>query len=75
MSYNGGMNFGLLADYDALPDVDRIAEGIEASLAELVTLARRRQTGEVRTARHAATNGAQAEAPVPPTSEPSVAPA
>jgi diacylglycerol O-acyltransferase / wax synthase len=40
MSYNGGMNFGLLGDYDALPDIDRIGEGIEASLAELVALAR-----------------------------------
>jgi WS/DGAT/MGAT family acyltransferase len=42
MSYNGQMNFGLLADYDAVPDLDRIADGIEASLAELVALARRR---------------------------------
>ena len=40
MSYNGEMNFGLLGDYDALPDIDAVAEGIEASLAELVTLAR-----------------------------------
>jgi diacylglycerol O-acyltransferase len=42
MSYNGQMNFGLLGDYDALPDIDRIADGIEASLAELLALARRR---------------------------------
>ncbi len=41
MSYNGKMNFGLLGDYDALPDIDSIGEGIEASLAELVALARR----------------------------------
>ena len=34
------MNFGLLGDYDALPDLDVIAEGIEASLAELLALAR-----------------------------------
>ena len=40
MSYNGRMNFGLLGDYDALPDIATIAEGIEASLAELLTLAR-----------------------------------
>ena len=40
MSYNGRMNFGLLGDYDALPDIDAIAEGIEASLAELLALAR-----------------------------------
>jgi diacylglycerol O-acyltransferase len=42
MSYNGQMNFGLLGDYDALPDIDRISDGVEASLAELVALARRR---------------------------------
>jgi WS/DGAT/MGAT family acyltransferase len=40
MSYNGRMNFGLLGDYDALPDIGVIAEGIEGSLAELLTLAR-----------------------------------
>ena len=43
ISYNGRMNFGLLADYDALPDVASIAEGIEASLAELLVLARERR--------------------------------
>jgi hypothetical protein len=37
------MNFGLLSDYDALPDIDAIAEGIEASLAELLALARRQR--------------------------------
>jgi WS/DGAT/MGAT family acyltransferase len=42
MSYNGHINFGLLADYDALDDVDDIAGGIRDALAELVTLARRR---------------------------------
>jgi diacylglycerol O-acyltransferase / wax synthase len=41
MSYNGAMNFGLLGDYDALPDIGSIAEGIEASLAELVARAAR----------------------------------
>jgi diacylglycerol O-acyltransferase / wax synthase len=35
MSYNGRIGFGLLADYDAVGDVDEIAEGISASLAEL----------------------------------------
>jgi diacylglycerol O-acyltransferase / wax synthase len=43
MSYNGRMNFGLLGDYDALPDIDAIAEGIEASLSELLTLARQQR--------------------------------
>jgi len=39
MSYDGAVTFGLLADYDALADVDVIAHDISASLAELVALA------------------------------------
>jgi diacylglycerol O-acyltransferase / wax synthase len=39
MSYNGQMSFGLLGDYDAVPDIGVVAEGIGASLAELVALA------------------------------------
>jgi WS/DGAT/MGAT family acyltransferase len=39
MSYDGTVGFGLLADLDALPDVQTIADGISASLAELVTRA------------------------------------
>jgi WS/DGAT/MGAT family acyltransferase len=35
MSYNGRICFGLLADFDAVDDVDQIASGIESSLAEL----------------------------------------
>jgi WS/DGAT/MGAT family acyltransferase len=39
-SYNGQLNFGLLADSETLPDVDVVAEAIESGLAELVALAR-----------------------------------
>ena len=42
MSYNGGINFGLLADYDSMHDLDVIAEGIERSIAELVEAAAER---------------------------------
>ncbi|HSJ18419.1 MAG TPA: wax ester/triacylglycerol synthase family O-acyltransferase, partial [Solirubrobacterales bacterium] len=41
MSYNGGVGYGLLADYDAMDDIDVIAEGIEASTAELLREAER----------------------------------
>jgi WS/DGAT/MGAT family acyltransferase len=41
MSYNGQMNFGLLADYDAMPDLEAFGDAIETCLAELVSLARR----------------------------------
>jgi WS/DGAT/MGAT family acyltransferase len=40
MSYNGQMNFGLLGDFDALPDIDSIGENIAEELATLVSLAR-----------------------------------
>jgi diacylglycerol O-acyltransferase len=39
MSYNGGINFGLLADYDSMDDVDVIATGIERALADLAEAA------------------------------------
>ena len=39
MSYNGGINFGLIGDYDAMPDLDEMAADLEASLDELVNAA------------------------------------
>jgi diacylglycerol O-acyltransferase / wax synthase len=49
MSYNGGVDFGLLADYDAMEDVEVIAEGISDSITELLDAARsadsRREVG------------------------------
>jgi diacylglycerol O-acyltransferase / wax synthase len=39
MSYNGQMNFGLLGDFDALPDIESIGDSIAAELATLVSLA------------------------------------
>jgi diacylglycerol O-acyltransferase / wax synthase len=40
MSYNGKVDFGLLGDYDAMPDIDVLGELIEESLAELLAAAR-----------------------------------
>ena len=40
MSYNGSLNFGLLADYDGVPDLDVIEDGIKDSLEELKRAAR-----------------------------------
>jgi diacylglycerol O-acyltransferase / wax synthase len=59
MSYNGHLSFGLLGDYDALPDIDVIADGIEASLAELVQAAggRKRPRAKPKAPRAKATNG------------------
>ncbi len=36
MSYNGQLNFGLVSDFDALPDVEALAEELRLSIAELV---------------------------------------
>ncbi|MGZ5332470.1 MAG: WS/DGAT/MGAT family O-acyltransferase [Solirubrobacterales bacterium] len=36
MSYNGGIDFGLLADYDTMEDVEVIADGVSESIAELI---------------------------------------
>ncbi len=38
MSYDGGMDFGLLGDYDTLYDLSSLGEFFEASLAELVSM-------------------------------------
>ncbi|HEX7610548.1 MAG TPA: wax ester/triacylglycerol synthase family O-acyltransferase [Solirubrobacteraceae bacterium] len=40
MSYNGQLNFGLLGDFDALPDIGVIGANISAELAGLLELAR-----------------------------------
>jgi WS/DGAT/MGAT family acyltransferase len=39
MSYNGQLNFGLNADYDALRDLEALADALRASIDELVTAA------------------------------------
>jgi hypothetical protein len=59
MSYDGGLDYGLLGDYDALPDIDVIAEGIEATLAELLEAAREKSNG----AGHKAVTAPRASAP------------
>ena len=52
MSYNGGIDYGLLGDYDALPDIDVIADGIDTSLKQLLDEAARSR------ARKSSPNGA-----------------
>jgi diacylglycerol O-acyltransferase / wax synthase len=38
MSYNGQINFGLIGDYDAIPDLDRLAGDLHKALAELAAV-------------------------------------
>src|SRR4051794_38679112 len=35
MSYNGQVNFGLTADYDAVPDLEALADDLRASIDEM----------------------------------------
>jgi hypothetical protein len=49
LSYDGAVNFGLIGDHDALPDLKLIADGIAAEIAHLDELA-----GEIRAARESA---------------------
>ena len=44
MSYNGRMDFGLLGDYDALPDLEDLGNALKDSLEELVEAAGGRTT-------------------------------
>jgi WS/DGAT/MGAT family acyltransferase len=39
MSYDGRIDFGLLADYDALPDLDEVAAALDGAIAELAAVA------------------------------------
>jgi len=41
MSYNGKLDFGLLGDYDAMPDRERLADYFGESLEELLTAAKK----------------------------------
>jgi len=46
MSYDGGMDFGLLGDYDAMPDLEQLGDMFVASLDELLAAAAA-EAGEV----------------------------
>lgn len=39
MSYNGRLSIGLLGDYEAMPDIEVVCEGMDESLAELLRAA------------------------------------
>jgi hypothetical protein len=61
MSYNGGVNFGLTADYDSMSDLDALCDDLSESVAELVVAAGSAERGAVVEAR-AAKRRKQAEA-------------
>jgi WS/DGAT/MGAT family acyltransferase len=39
MSYNGRIDFGLVGDYDALPDLDAVAAALDGAIGELAAVA------------------------------------
>jgi hypothetical protein len=39
MSYNGRIDFGMVADYDALPDLDDVAAALDGAIGELAAVA------------------------------------
>ena len=53
MSYNGGMDFGLLGDYDAMPDLDEFGRDLEVALEELLIAAKKATKGKGRTSKAA----------------------
>jgi hypothetical protein len=58
MSYNGGMDFGLLGDYDAMPDLDELGRDLEVALEELLVAAKKATKGTGR-------SGGRASKPAP----------
>lgn len=48
LSYADDLFFGILADFDAVPDVDELARGIERAVARLVSRSKRRKAAQDR---------------------------
>ena len=65
MSYNGKVDFGLLGDYDAMPDIEEFGSMLEESLAELLKEARKRSKAA------ASANGVKKKTPPGSRREPS----
>ena len=64
MSYDGHLGFGLMGDYDALPDLEEIARDLQAAIAALARAAgvRPRVSGPSRKAKSSRDNGTRASA-------------
>jgi WS/DGAT/MGAT family acyltransferase len=68
MSYNGGIDFGLLGDYDAMPDLDAFAQMLDDARQELVDAAQatasngKRASSPKRTSRPRTSSPASTEA-------------
>ncbi len=67
MSYDGGVDFGLLGDYDAMADIDALGDAILASVSELLAAAADEQAAPGQLPAGQATPGEDAE-PISPVS-------
>jgi diacylglycerol O-acyltransferase / wax synthase len=65
MSYNGNLDYGLLGDYDAMPDIEIVADGIKQSLAALLAVARGGRTPARGPRRGQGVDGPGATMPIP----------
>jgi WS/DGAT/MGAT family acyltransferase len=63
MSYNGRLGFGLLGDYDALPDLAAVKAALEAAIADLARAAGAHRAPARRRGRAARTSGAARTVP------------
>jgi WS/DGAT/MGAT family acyltransferase len=64
MSYNGRLEYGLLADFDSIPDLEDLAEGIDDALDELLAVARGKAGKVPEAAGAKRSNGSNGGAPV-----------
>jgi WS/DGAT/MGAT family acyltransferase len=65
-SYDGDINWGLVADYDLVPDLDRFAAAISGAIDDLATAADRVAVAEERKAHRAATRASRPRPGLPP---------
>ncbi len=57
MSYNGNLEYGLLGDFDALPDIEVVADGLDTALQELLETVRGDSGGKKPASRKARESG------------------
>ena len=57
ISYNGALSFGLIADYDEMPDLEVLAGHVKRATAELVRLARQESRRQSRKGKRRAKSG------------------
>lgn len=57
LSYGDDLYFGILADFDAVPDIDELARGVQVAVDRLVAASKRRKTARHRHGLQLVVNG------------------